>query len=66
MRQNAIEQDLAGDDSLIGRSIGLYEKDDDKVLACCVIAVDTYRDYAAYEKEEEDEGQQTDSEPSDD
>ena len=43
---NDLEQQLASEDSLIGRSIGLYEKDDDTVLACCVIAVDTYRDYA--------------------
>ena len=45
IRQNSLEQDLAGDDSLIGRSIALYEKDDDTVLGCCVIAVDTYRSY---------------------
>jgi len=44
-RQNGLEQNLDGDDSLIGRSIGLYEKDDDTVLGCCVIAVDTYRQY---------------------
>ena len=32
-----LEQNLAGDDSMIGRSLSLFEKDDTVPIACCVI-----------------------------
>lgn len=41
--QDELEQNLAGKQSLIGRSIVLVEKDDDVPLGCCVIGRDVYR-----------------------
>ena len=43
-RQQYFLQNLGGDDSLIGRSMALFEKDDDTPISCCIIAVDIYRE----------------------
>ena len=32
-----LEQNMAGEDNLIGRSLSLFEKDDTTPLACCVL-----------------------------
>ena len=43
-RQEKLLQNLAGDDSLLGRGIYLSEKDSDIILGCCAIGRDTYRE----------------------
>lgn len=41
--QHYFLQNLGGKDSLIGKSIVLFEKDDDTPINCCIIARDIYR-----------------------
>lgn len=42
-RQEALLQNLVGDDGLYGRGIFLSEKDSDVIIGCCAIGNDTYR-----------------------